>query len=61
VEPHDGSNHIGYTGWHDPPTNVMPDVVEREVPAMAAMGVAVEGSEKAWPLAGDNEAGSAIV
>lgn len=44
--------HIGYTGWHDPPANVMPEVVEREIPASAGMGVAVEGSVWAWPASG---------
>jgi hypothetical protein len=41
--------HIGYTGWRDPPTNVMPKVDEIDVPAAAALGVAVEGSPSAWP------------
>jgi Glycosyl hydrolase family 115/Gylcosyl hydrolase family 115 C-terminal domain len=41
--------HIGYTSWHDPPANVMPKVNEIEVPAPAALGVAVEGSAAAWP------------
>ena len=40
---------IGYTGWHDPPANVMPEVKEIEVAVPAALGVAVEGSEAAWP------------
>jgi hypothetical protein len=43
--------HIGYTSWHDPATNVMPDVREIAVPAAPALGVAVEGSEAAWPAA----------
>ncbi|HEY6338667.1 MAG TPA: glycosyl hydrolase 115 family protein, partial [Candidatus Sulfotelmatobacter sp.] len=41
--------HIGYTGWRDPPANVMPAVTELSIPATAAMGVAVEGSTSAWP------------
>jgi hypothetical protein len=41
--------HIGYTAWNDPKTNAMPQVTELEVPATAQMGVAVEGSESAWP------------
>ncbi|MGH9513428.1 MAG: glycosyl hydrolase 115 family protein [Terriglobales bacterium] len=41
--------HIGYTSWHDPPANVMPAVAEADVPLQAALGVAVEGSESAWP------------
>jgi Glycosyl hydrolase family 115 len=40
---------IGYTGWHDPPANVMPEVKETEVPGAAGLGVAVEGSASAWP------------
>ena len=40
---------IGYTGWHDPPANVMPEVKETEVPVAAGLGVAVEGSASAWP------------
>ncbi len=41
--------HIGYTSWHDPPANVMPALTETNVPLKAALGVAVEGSESAWP------------
>ena len=41
--------HIGYTSWQDPPTNVMPEVDEIQIPANAEMGVAVEGSASAWP------------
>ncbi len=44
--------HIGYTGWHDPPVNVIPAVVEEEIPASAGLGVAVEGSPLAWPSSG---------
>jgi hypothetical protein len=40
---------IGYTSWDDPDTNIMPVVRELEVPAAARMGVAIEGSEAAWP------------
>jgi Glycosyl hydrolase family 115/Gylcosyl hydrolase family 115 C-terminal domain len=39
---------IGYTGWHDPPANVMPQVEEVEVPVPAGLGVAVEGASSAW-------------
>ncbi|MGB7729852.1 MAG: glycosyl hydrolase 115 family protein [Candidatus Acidiferrum sp.] len=42
-------SHIGYTSWHDPPANVMPDVVQPNVPQAASMGIAVEGSTSAWP------------
>jgi Glycosyl hydrolase family 115/Gylcosyl hydrolase family 115 C-terminal domain len=41
--------HIGYTGWNDPKTNVMPDIKEITPKAGAHLGVAVEGSDKAWP------------
>jgi hypothetical protein len=41
--------HIGYTGWQQPPTNVMPKVVEINIPDAARMGVAIEGSASAWP------------
>ncbi len=40
---------IGYTGWHDPPANIMPEVKEVEVPVSPGLGVAVEGSASAWP------------
>jgi hypothetical protein len=45
--------HIGYTGWQQPPANVMPAVREIELPSVGSMGVAVEGSAAAWP--GANE------
>jgi hypothetical protein len=41
--------HIGYTGWRDPPVNVMPAVIEIQIPDSAAMGIAVGGSVSAWP------------
>jgi hypothetical protein len=41
--------HIGYTYWQQPPSNAMPKVVELDIPAAAALGVAVEGSAAAWP------------
>jgi Glycosyl hydrolase family 115/Gylcosyl hydrolase family 115 C-terminal domain/Glycosyl hydrolase family 67 N-terminus len=41
--------HIGYTFWNEPPVNNMPAVRRIELPAMPSMGVAVEGSESAWP------------
>ncbi len=41
--------HIGYTMWQDPPKNIMPRVTRLQLPETAAMGVAVEGSESAWP------------
>jgi Glycosyl hydrolase family 115/Gylcosyl hydrolase family 115 C-terminal domain len=46
--------HLGYTSWQDPPTNSLRAIplTEIQVPVPAAMGVAVEGSELAWPTAG---------
>ena len=43
--------HLGYTGWQDPPTNSLRAIhlTEIEVPEPASMGIAVEGSEAAWP------------
>jgi len=41
--------HIGYTGWQQPPSNVMPQVLELQIPDAAEMGVAIEGSTNAWP------------
>jgi hypothetical protein len=43
--------HLGYTNWNDPPQNSLRalPLVQNEVSAAAALGVAVEGSERAWP------------
>jgi hypothetical protein len=43
--------HLGYTNWADPPFNSLRAIkLSRiEVPEIASMGVAVEGSEKSWP------------
>ncbi len=41
--------HIGYTSWQDPKTNIMPELTELKVPQPASLGVAIEGSESAWP------------
>ena len=41
--------HIGYTYWNEPPKNTLPAVVELNVPAEAKMGIAIEGSNEAWP------------
>jgi hypothetical protein len=48
--------HLGYTTWQDPPHNSLRAIklVETEVPDAAALGVAVEGSESAWPATTDN-------
>jgi hypothetical protein len=42
--------HISYTNWQQPNRDVMPRVETLEVPAAADMGVAVEGSDKWWPM-----------
>jgi hypothetical protein len=43
--------HLGYTSWNDPPRNSLRAIklAEIDVPDAAAMGVAVEGFESAWP------------
>jgi hypothetical protein len=43
--------HLGYTSWADPPENSLRalPLADVEIPAPAAMGVAVEGSEAAFP------------
>lgn len=41
--------HIGYRMWSMPRDNTMPTVVEVTPLPTPTMGVAVEGSEKAWP------------
>ena len=41
--------HIGYTGWHDPDTNTMPEVKELRLLSAAQMGVAIDGSTLSWP------------
>ncbi len=48
-------SHIGYRGWADPPRNSLDAVrlTEIEVPDAAAMGVAIEGSDAAWPGEGE--------
>ena len=40
---------IGYTYWNQPVRNAMPGVQEVQVPPVAEMGIAVEGSEASWP------------
>jgi hypothetical protein len=42
--------HIGYTGWQQPDKNVMPEVKIIQQKSEPSMGVAVEGSEKYFPL-----------
>ncbi len=43
--------HLGYMNWQDPPTNSLRAIplAEITIPDRAGMGVAVEGSEAAWP------------
>ncbi|MDH7599987.1 MAG: hypothetical protein QHH07_10205, partial [Sedimentisphaerales bacterium] len=35
--------------WNDPPRNIMPAVRRIQIPTAAILGVAVEGSDLAWP------------
>ena len=44
-------SHLGYTTWRDPPANSLNAIplTELVVPEAAALGVAVEGAEDAWP------------
>jgi hypothetical protein len=41
--------HIGYIGWQQPTTNIMPYTVNVEIPDTAEMGIAIEGSTNVWP------------
>jgi hypothetical protein len=41
--------HIGYTSWQQPDKDTMPVVRTITVPAIADMGVAIEGSTSWWP------------
>lgn len=41
--------HIGYTTWSMPRTNKLPEMKEVTPLAEPTMGVAIEGSEAAWP------------
>lgn len=45
--------HIGYTCWNQPETNAMPETGRVSPLPGAAMSVAVEGSESAWPGAAE--------
>ena len=44
-------SHIGYKTWRDPPRNNMDAIklVEIEAPSTPEMGIAVDGSDSAWP------------
>jgi len=41
--------HLGYTDWYPPQVNVMPAVSQVDSPDTSEFGVAVEGSQVAWP------------
>ncbi len=41
--------HIGYTGWQQPPSNSLPNLVTLTVPVAASMAIAIEGSTNSWP------------
>lgn len=47
--------HLGYKSWVDPPTNNLDAVplCRISIPETAEMGIALEGSEKVWPLSGE--------
>ncbi len=45
--------HFGYRSWNDPRTNIMPELSAVNVEDKAELGIAIEGSESAWP--GANE------
>ncbi len=45
--------HIGYTSWNPPGKNIMPKVEEIDVPAEAALGVAIEGFKSSRPGSSD--------
>ena len=41
--------HIGYSSWMSPIVNIMPAVTEVDVADSADIGIAVDGSDYAWP------------
>lgn len=45
--------HIGYTSWNNPPINIMPEVKRIDSLNVESMGIAVEGSELAYPLSNE--------
>ncbi|EDY82403.1 hypothetical protein VDG1235_2025 [Verrucomicrobiia bacterium DG1235] len=47
---------IGYTHWNNPPADFMPPIMTNRPPAVADMGVAVEGMTAAWPAEGNSYA-----
>lgn len=46
--------HIGYTKWEMPKDNILPELGSVRPLGTPCLGVAVEGSEKAWPLMTDS-------
>jgi hypothetical protein len=40
---------IGFTSWQDPKTNILPKLTEVKPVEGASLGVAIEGSDSAWP------------
>lgn len=44
--------HIGYTYWQQPDVQVIPKTFQLSLPESAELGIAIEGSDKAWPEAG---------
>lgn len=46
--------HIGYVHWYMPKENELPELQEIIPLEKPAMGIAVEGSEQAWPGASEN-------
>jgi hypothetical protein len=47
-------NHIGYTGWQIPKEQKLPELKDVTPLTAPTMGIAVEGSESAWPGAQEN-------
>lgn len=41
--------HIGYTSWQDPKTNIIPTTKTIDIPQIADLGVAIEGTNNWWP------------
>lgn len=53
-------NNIGYTYWQQPPRDAMPAVSRIQVPEGAELGVAIEGSPKAWPTHDIDKSGNVL-
>jgi hypothetical protein len=50
--------HIGYTSWMSPVVNIMPAVTEIDLADTDDIGIAVDGSNGAWPLDPSTPGGS---